>query len=150
MIYSDRRPEGLQITFNPPFVGFTYQDSEQKSDMQKLFPKVKNLDYVCAWYKKDSDLIQGTNIQCSFVSTNSITQGETAARFWPFLNVKINFAHRTFIWNSESNEKAHVHCVIIGFATFNRTQKNIYQDNRTIPASNINAYLLDAPDLLVT
>ena len=118
--------------------------------MQKLFPKVKNLDYVCAWYKVASDFIQGTKIECSFVSTNSITQGETAARLWPFLHVKINFAHHTFQWNSESNEKAHVHCVILGFAAFDRPQKYIYQDSHAIAARNINAYLLDAPDLLVT
>jgi len=140
----------LEKGFNPPFVGFTFQSQEQKADMQKLFPKVKNLDYVCAWYKIASDFIQGTEIECSFVSTNSITQGETAARLWPFLHVKINFAHRTFQWNSESNEKAHVHCVILGFAAFDRPQKYIYQDNHAIAAKNINAYLLDAPDLLVT
>ena len=138
------------IIGNPPFVGFTFQSQEQKADMQKLFPKVKNLDYVCAWYKIASDFIQGTTIECSFVSTNSITQGETAARLWPFLHVKINFAHRTFQWNSESNEKAHVHCVILGFAAFDRPQKYIYQDSHAIAARNINAYLLDAPDLLVT
>ena len=104
------------IMGNPPFVGFTYMTDEQKKDMDLIFPKVKNLDFVCAWYKKASDIIQGKTTKCAFVSTNSITQGETVGRFLPFLNVQYDFAWRTFKWDSESTEKAHVHCVIIGFS----------------------------------
>ena len=86
-----------------------------------LFYDVKNLDFVCAWYKKASDYICGTRIEVAFVSTNSIVQGETVSRFWQFMNSDIiNFAYRTFIWDSEAAAKAHVHCVIIGFAKFNR------------------------------
>lgn len=104
------------IIGNPPFVGFTFMTAEQKKDMQSIFPGVKNLDLVCAWYKKASDLIQGTDTKCAFVSTNSIVQGETVARFYPTLNVQYDFAWRTFRWDSESNQKAHVHCVIVGFS----------------------------------
>jgi hypothetical protein len=141
------------IMGNPPFVGFTFETSEQKADMDALFPKVKNLDFVCGWYKLASDFIQGTNIRCAFVSTNSITQGETVGRFWPFLNIKIDFAYRTFRWDSEADIKAHVHCVIIGFSASgsqSTKQKLIYiSDSQTIKASNINPYLLDADDVLV-
>ncbi len=147
-------PEKLNyIMGNPPFVGFTFETAEQKSDMDALFPKVKNLDFVCGWYKLASDFIQGTNIRCAFVSTNSITQGETVGRFWPFLNIKIDFAYRTFRWDSEADIKAHVHCVIIGFSaknSLNTRQKLIYiSDSQSIKATNINPYLLDADDVIV-
>ena len=147
-------PERLNyIMGNPPFVGFTFETAEQKADMDALFPKVKNLDFVCGWYKLASDFIQGTNIRCAFVSTNSITQGETVGRFWPFLNIKIDFAYRTFRWDSEADIKAHVHCVIMGFSaksSQNTRQKLIYiNDSQSIKATNINPYLLDADDVIV-
>lgn len=138
------------IMGNPPFVGFTYMSAAQKDDMQAVFPGTKNLDFVAAWYKIASDYIQGTGIECGFVSTNSITQGETVAGLWKFLDIRINYAHRTFIWDSEAKLKAHVHCVIIGFAAFDRKEKWIYQNSRPVLATNINAYLCDAPDILVT
>ena len=137
------------IMGNPPFVGFTYMTTKQKNDMQVVFPKAKNLDFVCAWYKIASDYIQGTKIECGFVSTNSITQGETVSSLWRFLNIKINFAYRTFVWDSETKIKAHVHCVIIGFSTFDRAKKLLYQDGQIKEAQNINAYLCDAPNVIV-
>lgn len=138
------------IMGNPPFVGFTFMTEAQKLDMQVIFPKVKNLDLVCGWYKKASDYINGTKIECGLVSTNSITQGETVGRLWERLNVKINFAHKSFVWNSESNERAHVHCVIIGFADIEKEKKWIYSDGYRMSVNNINAYLMDAPNILVT
>ena len=138
------------IMGNPPFVGFSHMSSGQKEDMQALFPDAKNLDLVSAWYKIASDFIQGTDIECGFVSTNSITQGETVASLWRFLDIRINYAHRTFVWDSEAKVKAHVHCVIIGFAAFDRKVKTIFSDGRDKQVENINAYLCDAPDVIVT
>ena len=138
------------IMGNPPFVGFSHMSATQKEDMQSIFPDAKNLDLVSAWYKIASDFIQGTNIECGFVSTNSITQGETVASLWRFLNIRINYAHRTFVWDSEAKLKAHVHCVIIGFAAFDRKIKTIFSDGRDRQVENINAYLCDAPDVIVT
>ena len=136
------------IMGNPPFVGFTYMTTEQKDDMQYIFPGIKNLDFVAGWYKKASDYIQNTKIECGFVSTNSITQGETVARLSPLLNVKINFAYHTFKWDSEANVKAHVHCVIIGFATFDRKEKYLYLPTQT-KVKNINWYLMNAGDVII-
>ena len=138
------------IMGNPPFVGFTFMTIKQKEDMQHIFPGIKNLDFVSAWYKLASDFIQNTKIECGFVSTNSITQGETVARLWPLLQVKINFAHRTFIWNSEANDKAQVHCVIIGFATFDRKKKILFEGLQLNTVQNINPYLVDGPNIIVT
>lgn len=137
------------IIGNPPFVGFTYMSDEQKSDMELIFPGIKNLDFVAAWYKKASDYIKGTFVECAFVSTNSITQGETVARLWSLLDVKINFAYKTFVWGSEAKIKAQVHCVIIGFATFSRKVKKLYTGDNYKIVDNINAYLCDAPDILI-
>lgn len=142
-------PNPNYIIGNPPFVGFTFMSKEQKEDMNRIFPGIKNLDYVCCWYKLANDFIRNTNISCAFVSTNSITQGETAARFFPKLDFKINFAYRTFVWSSEANMKAAVHCVIIGFAMFDAKEKYIYDGGTKILAHNINAYLSDAPNVLV-
>lgn len=138
------------IMGNPPFHGFTFMTAEQKQDMQNIFPGVKNLDFVCAWYKKASDYIRGTKIEVAFVSTNSIVQGETVSRFWNFMQDDIiNFAYRTFVWDSEASVKAHVHCVIIGFAKFSRSTKYLYDNGRTTVAENINRYLMDGDDILV-
>lgn len=137
------------IMGNPPFVGFTYMNDEQKKDMADLFPGIKNLDFVAGWYKKSSEYIKDTKIECGLVSTNSINQGETAERLWNNVNLKINFAYRTFIWDSEATLKAHVHCVIIGFAAFDKNKKYIYEDDLIKEVKNINYYLYDAPNVLV-
>ena len=139
----------LRRIFNPPFLGFTYMSAEQKADLLSLYPGKKNLDYVSCWYKKAADYIHGTNITAAFVSTNSITQGETVGRMWEDLPVHINFAYRTFVWNSEAYEKAHVYCVIIGFSEADAPQKRIYNGAFATEAANINPYLVDAPTVLV-
>lgn len=155
-----QRPAFDYIIGNPPFVGFTFETTEQKADMEKLFPGTKNLDFVCGWYKKASDYMEHyPKTKAALVSTNSITQGETVPRFWPNLKVKIDFAYRTFRWDSESNSKAHVHCVIIGFSSQNvipgsgreaNSPKRIYlNDHDIVEVKNINAYLMGGPDVFV-
>ena len=144
-------PERLNyIMGNPPFVGTKYQNKEQKEDILNICPDLKPLDYVTGWYKKAADMIQGTNIKCAFVSTNSITQGEQVAPLWHTLhNVHIDFAYRTFRWDSEADIKAHVHCVIIGFSVGESTNpKHLYLEGGQITiCDNINGYLLPAPNV---
>ena len=145
------------IIGNPPFVGKSYQTPEQKADMDEVFKGVKNygnLDFVASWYKKAADLIFGTKTKCALVSTNSICQGIAVPPLWNYLfskGIKIDFAWRTFRWDSESNQKAHVHCVIIGFSCEPQCkQKRIFNaDGTVINAKNINAYLIDAPNIIV-
>lgn len=120
--------------------------------MRTLFPKTKNLDFVCGWYKKASDLIRDTATRCAFVSTNSITQGEQVALLWQNLNVEIEFAYRTFKWRNEAKGIAAVHCIIIGFhsatALSPSLRKTIYDsDGTVIYATHINGYLVDADDV---
>ena len=116
------------IMGNPPFVGARMMNPEQKKDLNQVFPGWKNagnLDYVSCWYKKSADLMKGTEIRTGLVSTNSVTQGESVANLWKPLfddGVHIDFAHRTFRWDSEANIKAHVHCVIVGFRVYLRSR----------------------------
>ena len=127
----------------------------QKADVNEVFSgwkNVGNLDYVSAWYKKAADFLAHKNCRAAFVSTNSITQGDSVGTLWRplFDNVHIDFAHRTFRWDSESVQKAHVHCVIVGFSSApNSKTKIIFDGDKKIIASNINAYLLDAPNIFV-
>ena len=143
------------IMGNPPFIGKKEQTESNKQDMKLVIPikKFKQLDYVACWYFKASEYIADTNIEVAFVSSNSITQGEQALTIWePLLNeykVFINFAHRTFKWDSEANMKAHVHCVIVGFAKFERKEKIIYDGQILNKSQNINQYLAPADNIFI-
>ena len=144
------------IMGNPPFVGYAYQSKEQKADLADVCPECgKNIDYVAAWYYKSAQMMLRNSIRAALVSTNSITQGEQVCSVWKNLieklQVKIDFAHRTFRWDSEASLIAHVHCVIIGFShTDTQTgKKTIFDNTRIIEADNINPYLLDAPTVFI-
>ena len=146
------------IMGNPPFVGSKYSDKEQKSDMDYVFEnnskiKYRTLDYVTCWFYLASKYILETEIKCAFVSTNSITQGEQTGIIWkPIIEmgITINFAHRTFRWDSEASLKAHVHCVIIGFSCKNLVDKKIIFDNgKVLKTNNINPYLVSAPNVFI-
>lgn len=152
------------IIGNPPFVGYSLQSKEQKSDLLQVFVDKQTgkpyktagkIDYVSAWFYKVAEMMQGTNIRAALVSTNSITQGEQVAAIWKPLQelfgIHINFAHRTFQWDSEAAIKAHVHVVVIGFScTVDDNQpKMIFDNGQTIQAEHINAYLMDAPDVYI-
>ena len=155
-----RHVEFDYIMGNPPFVGYSLQSKEQKDDILRIFvgkngktfKSAGKIDYVAGWYYKASQMMQQTNIRAALVSTNSITQGEQVAAIWKPLKemfgIHIDFAHRTFRWDSEASEKAHVHCVIIGFSCAqNSSPKYIFDNDKKKEADNINAYLIDAPSI---
>jgi hypothetical protein len=146
------------IMGNPPFVGKKEQTKQQKQELIDVFGKavkgVGNLDYVTAWYKKAVAMMIGTPIHAAFVSTNSITQGEQAPVFWRIIfadGIHIDFAYRTFRWDSEASILAHVHCVIVGFSIQStEKKKRIYiDDTNIVEADNINPYLVDAPTVFI-
>lgn len=145
------------IMGNPPFVGARLMSQSQKEDMFNVFGKnwknAGNLDFVACWYKKVADLTVGTNIQSALVSTNSITQGEQVPILWKPLfenGLTFDFAYKTFRWDSESNLKAHVHCVIIGFSYIKKNKKKkLYSNDRMQLVDNINSYLIQAPNIFV-
>ncbi len=150
------------IMGNPPFVGYSNQSKEQKADMLSIYVDEKGkpyrtagkIDYVAGWYFKTAQYMQGTDLHAAFVSTNSITQGEQVASVWKPLydrfGVHIDFAHRTFRWDSESNQKAHVHVVIVGFSIAqSNTPRWLYSGSNVQGVDNISPYLLNTPTAFV-
>ena len=159
-----REAEGAERHFdyimgNPPFVGarMMAQGSEQKKEIERLFGDIKDvqdLDYVCGWYRKAAELIKGTNTRVGFVSTNSISQGSQVPILWGVLfgdfGVFIDYAWRTFKWDSEASEKAAVHCVIVGFSSSGVPHKRIYDGDTVQECENISPYLLPGDNSFVT
>ena len=146
------------IMGNPPFVGYQYQSNEQKADIKVVCSECgKNIDYVVGWYYKAALMMQGNRIKAALVSTNSITQGEQVSLVWEPLishhNVHIDFAYRTFRWDSEAAMQAHVHCVIIGFSTDTSPSTEIgariFDGQEVTVATNISPYLLDSPTVFI-
>ncbi len=147
------------IMGNPPFIGARMMDqgSLQKTEVQDTFGNIKDvqdLDYVTCWYKLAAEYIKNTKIEVAFVSTNSICQGAQVPILWNVLfndlGVHINFAYQTFKWGSESSDQAAVHCVIIGFALFNRNKKYLYTTDKTPKiVANISPYLTEGSDSFV-
>lgn len=153
------------ICGNPPFLGAKIMSAEQKKEVVGIFGKkvklVNSLDYVSAWYVKAAEMMQSNSrITAAFVSTNSICQGQQVYPIWSTLKerfgVSIDFAHRSFVWNSEASDQAHVHVVIVGFSVAGEPQamasrrKVVFENGGSAFAENINAYLCDAPDAMVT
>ncbi len=150
------------IMGNPPFVGYHLQSKEQKEDILSLYVDKKSktynmagkIDYVSGWYFKAAEFMQKTNIRAALVSTNSVTQGEQVAGIWKPLydrfGIHIDFAHKTFKWDSDSQGKANVHCVIVGFSVAeNSNKKIIFDGEERIEAKNINPYLIDADNIFI-
>ena len=161
-IRSTKKPTTYHVDFdyimgNPPFVGYSFQSKEQKEDLAAIMKGFgSNIDYVAGWYLKSAQLMrQNPRICAALVSTNSITQGEQVAAIWKPLfeqyGIHFDFAYRTFRWDSEADIKAHVHCVVLGFSAAPNTKpKTIYlSEGQPIQATNINGYLLDAPNVFI-
>ena len=147
------------IMGNPPFVGGMYMNKEQKHDITTIFDGVKGvgeMDLVCAWYKKSADFMKGSRIKTAFVSTNSICQGQQVITFWKYMfsryDICIDFAYNTFVWNSESNDQAKVHCVIVGFSIHenNNCKRKLFDSNNHFKlCENISPYLTDSPTIFI-
>ncbi len=146
------------IMGNPPFLGARIMSNEQKNDLLAIFgskwKNVGNMDYVAGWYKKSQELMAGNPaIRAALVSTNSVTQGEQVADLWKPLmesGVHIDFAWRTFIWDSEASQKAHVHCVIVGFSTApSQGKRKLFDGENVRQVVNINGYLIDGENVFV-
>ena len=150
------------IIGNPPFIGSNVMSQNQRDSIIRELGNISGsgvLDYVTGWYIKAAKYIQNTKIKVAFVSTNSIVQGEQTSILWGQMlnkyNIKIHFAHRTFKWSNEAKGNAAVYCVIVGFANYDTNNKSIFEyedikgEAHEIKVKNINAYLIDAKDILV-
>ena len=167
-IHTGPKPKDIQsykvhydyIMGNPPFVGARLMSDSQKQDVLDIFgsnwKNVGNMDYVCCWYKKAAEIMKmHPETHSAFVSTNSVCQGEQVANLWERLfkeGICINFAHRTFRWDSEASLNAQVHCVIVGFIQrdCNPNDCVIFDNGKVINAKHINGYLMDAPDVFIS
>ena len=146
------------IMGNPPFIGARWMSKLQKEDLIGVFgskwKNIGNMDYVTGWYKKSLEMMRiNPSIHAALVSTNSITQGEQVANLWKPLmedGVNIDFAWRTFIWDSEASQKAHVHCVIIGFSIINTSRiRKIFEGTTISEVAHINGYLVNGDNCFV-
>jgi len=151
------------ILGNPPFIGSKIMSQPQRDAVVKEFDNIQGagiLDYVTAWYIKAAKYIQNKDTKVAFVSTNSIVQGEQTSILWGQMltkyNIKIHFAHRTFKWSNEARGNAAVYCVIIGFANYDTNNKSIFEyenikgEAHELKVKNINPYLVDAKDILIS
>ena len=139
---------------NPPFIGYSNLTAGQKEDRSAIFGKAGGvLDYVACWHRKAADYVRGTRARCAFVSTNSICQGQQVEPLWRPLfddGVHIDFAHQTFVWNSQATDEAHVHVVIVGFSREDVAPKLLFDNKGNVrEVGNINGYLASAPDAFV-
>ena len=142
----------IYILGNPPYLGSSMQDKEQKDDLTGIFHSFnnyKNLDYIACWFKKGADYIDSFNAQLAFVSTNSICQGEQVALLWPYIlnKVEISFAHQSFKWTNNAKGNAGVTVIIVGLRNVSKNQKHFYIEGLKKEVQNINGYLIDAPNI---
>ena len=141
------------IVGNPPLVGYSNHTPEQTRDREALFGRVKTVDYVACWYKKAAAYMRANKaVRAAFVSTNSICQGQQVQPIWQPLfeeGISIDFAHKTFVWNSEASDQAHVHVVIVGFSYEQAKKRVLFEGGVRREAAHINGYLADAGDVFV-
>lgn len=146
----------IYVIGNPPYLGARVQDAQQKEEMDYVFrsyKKYRDLDYIAIWFYKGSRYIENCNAALAFVSTNSISQGQQVALLWDKIlrdSIEISFAHHSFKWTNNAKGNAGVTVIIIGLRNVSTKPKFIFHENISKKASNINAYLLDAPNVLVS
>lgn len=146
----------IYVLGNPPYLGARLQDENQKYDMSLVFAGINgynNLDYISAWFFKVSNYIKLFNIKASFVTTNSICQGEQVSLLWSHiidLNIEISFAHLSFKWVNNAKSNAGVTVVIIGLRNISSDPKYIFMNDSIKQAKNINSYLIDAKNIYIS
>lgn len=146
------------IMGNPPFVGASMMSSDQKKEAVAIYGDLKlsnSIDYVGAWYHLcGRAMCSNPSIRAALVSTNSITQGEQVTPLWQPLfdryGIHIDFAYRTFIWDSETHDKAHVHVVIIGFSRGPFSSGIIFDGGSATAVSSISPYLVEGGRITVS
>lgn len=144
------------IVGNPPYLGSTYQNSEQKDDMRHVFSekskKFKSLDYVSAWYVKGAEYCAKNLAQCAFVATNSICQGQQVSMLWPLifdLGIEISFAHQSFKWSNLAAKNAGVTCIIVGIRQKSNSKKRLFYNDLSRIVNNIGPYLIEMDNTIV-
>lgn len=146
----------VYVIGNPPYLGARLQDAEQKKDMKIVFSGkngYNNMDYIACWIYKGAEYISGLNAKCAFVTTNSICQGQQVPLIWPHIlskGIEIDFAHQSFKWTNNAKGNAGVTVIIVGLRNLNNEPKYLFTDNFRKLAKNINPYLLDGSNTVVS
>jgi len=146
-VCTKKKDDEIYILGNPPYLGSSMQDEEQKADLEyncKGFTNYKNLDYISIWFIKGAKYIKDHKAKLAFVSTNSICQGEQVDLLWPFIfyqKTEIEFAYKSFAWSNSAKNKAAVIVIIVGLSNLSNRKKSLYTDNKKIEVSGINPYL---------
>ena len=146
----------VYVIGNPPYLGARLQDAEQKKDMRIVFSGkngYNNMDYISCWFFKAKGYIKGFNAKCAFVTTNSVCQGEQVALMWPTIlsdNIEIDFAYQSFKWTNNAKGNAGVTVIILALRNVSDAPKYLFIDNFKKLAKNINLYLTDATNIIVT
>ena len=151
------KEEEVYVMGNPPYLGSSMQDESQKADLARVcgrFENYKNLDYIGCWFYLGALYIKGTQAKMAFVTTNSICQGDSVALLWPNIfnhGLEICFAYQSFKWTNNAKYNAGVTVAIIGVANKERLEKKLFDsEGRMKLCPQINAYLLDAPNVIVS
>ncbi len=143
----------VYVIGNPPYYGSRKQNKEQKDDLKFVFQKnYKSLDYISAWFYKGAKYIEGYNVKCAFVSTNSICQGEQVAITWSRIlsdKIEIDFAYQSFKWTNNAKGNAGVTVIIVGLRNKSNKPKRLFKDKFQKEVKNINPYLVEASNVVV-
>lgn len=143
------------ILGNPPYLGGKLQSIAQKNDLEfvaKSLGSFKNLDYIACWFIKAANYSVNSNVEFSFVSTNSICQGEQVDLLWPFIfnqNLEILFAYQSFKWANNAKNNAGIICVVIGIGNKSKEKKVLFSENGARKVENINPYLSASKNIIV-
>ncbi len=151
-----QKDDEIYVLGNPPYLGSSMQNKIQKEDLNSIFrgfKSYKNLDYIACWFKKGADYVQKSRNKFSFVSTNSITQGEQVGLLWPYIfdmDLEIAFAYQSFKWGNSAKKNAGVTVIIIGIrSSENKGIFEIYSSNNKRLVKNINGYLLEGQNIFM-
>ncbi len=145
----------IYIVGNPPYVGQKNQDDFHRDDLNYVFKdhtNYKKLDYIACWFFKAS-LYMNTSVKSAFVTTNSICQGTQVEMLWPkiiSLDVEIFFCYNHFKWKNNAKNNAGVTVTIIGIRTKQFGKKFIINEKLISEVKNINPYLVDGKDLIIS
>ncbi len=150
------------ICGNPPYLGSTWQSTEQKEDLGRIFDgrvrSWKSLDYVAGWFMKAADYALHTPTVSAFVTTNSICQGQQVPILWPALfreGHEITFAHTSFKWANLASHNAGVTVAIVAITNMAGREKLLFsvdENGETLvkEVANLNAYLVGGKNIVVT
>ena len=157
-ILPHKKDDEVYLFGNPPYLGAKKQNKIQRKEIEDIFSNIKGckiLDYISGWFMKAARFISDMKIaQYSFVSTNSLVQGEQVSILWPIINkynVVINAAYKDFIWSNNAKNNAAVYVVIIQLSTKESEKKNkpLYYGESKKYVQNISNYLTPGKNVIV-